>query len=324
MDAFADLYGHLVSQPEPGGDTDDYVWIRYVPPSTQTNLEIPDTGIDLLEKPNVLSAAGSTGHRTWEAALHLASHISDATMHSYIRGKNVIELGAGTGLLSQILARLGASSVMATDGDRRTVSRLEASIQRNTTNVQRSADCTIITRQFTWGSDIAQLKQNGNLDDFDTVMAADVTYDISAVPDLIKSIRELVQSRKGACALVCSTVRNQKGNDTFLEICRKYHELRVELLSLLTRLQSTIACNARSSAAHCTDANTMISLGFSTRPWRRSRLWSCLLSSELHKIFEQLCRRGISIVYGRCRYNLKTSCTITNTYSRSQPDQASS
>ncbi|KAL9049146.1 MAG: hypothetical protein Q9162_007365, partial [Coniocarpon cinnabarinum] len=115
VDEFAELYVKLdmeVSQAK--ARDDEYVWIQYTPPWHELDPSKPERGFYVLEKPLVLSASGSTGHRTWEAALHLAGWLEDGAL---VNGKRVLELGAGTALLSLLAAQKGALSITATDGD---------------------------------------------------------------------------------------------------------------------------------------------------------------------------------------------------------------
>ena len=93
-------------------------WVTYtlLPQDSPTLAEEPT--LKLLENRSVISGAGTTGLRTWEAALHLASYLLSSQSIASVRGKRVIELGAGTGLLSILCAsHLGAAHTIATDGD---------------------------------------------------------------------------------------------------------------------------------------------------------------------------------------------------------------
>lgn len=159
LDSFAELYSDLLNGPsilEP--EYQGYVWVEYVAPWRLLDPSRPEDGTDLLEKPNVLSAAGCTGHRTWEAALSFARWFEDSTL---VKGKRVLELGAGTGLLSHVAVQQGAKAVMATDADEATLSRLTRSVKRN--------KVPIICKQYIWGDDITKLDA-----DFDVVIGADV------------------------------------------------------------------------------------------------------------------------------------------------------
>lgn len=88
--------------------------------------------ITTLEARSVLASSGNTGARTWEAALRLGGYLfSDAGRH-HVAGKNVLELGAGTGLLSILCAKyLDARFVLATDGSGEVVDSIQSNLYLN-------------------------------------------------------------------------------------------------------------------------------------------------------------------------------------------------
>ena len=154
VDGFAELYSELnIRKPEL---EDQYAWIQYSPPWTDLDPSRPEQGICVLEKPNVLSSAGSTGHRTWEAALHFAYEWLEDS--SAVRGKRVLELGAGTGFLSLVAAKQGAASVVTTDGDPLIVERAEQAARINSLV---SACCSRWTSTFTILRCLSTLAERG-------------------------------------------------------------------------------------------------------------------------------------------------------------------
>lgn len=93
------------------------------------DLEGPEPSITLLERRNLISGSRTTGFRTWEAALHLGSYLLTAEGQAVIRGKSVIELGAGTGFLSILCAKhLEAKHVTSTDGDEMVIETLKENL----------------------------------------------------------------------------------------------------------------------------------------------------------------------------------------------------
>ena len=92
----------------------------------------PEAIITISERRHLVSGSQTTGYRTWEGALHLATYLLSRDGQDLIRGKNVLELGAGTGLLAILCAkRLGAAHVRATDGDEGVVEALEENFALN-------------------------------------------------------------------------------------------------------------------------------------------------------------------------------------------------
>jgi len=87
--------------------------------------------ITLLEARNMVAASGTTGLRTWEASLHLGNYLC-ANSDTLIRGKSILELGAGTGYVSVLCSKfLGAAHLLATDGSDDVVSSLSTSFYLN-------------------------------------------------------------------------------------------------------------------------------------------------------------------------------------------------
>ncbi len=198
-----------------------------------------DLQIDLLEKPNLLSAVRSTGYRTWEAALPLASSL--AISPEKVEGKKVLELGAGTGLLSFLCAKhLNASRVVATDGDAVTVDRLTTSNAHNGFEKPHAESKTKFGI-FRWGEPFAGtlIDEELKLGLFDIVLAADVvralrrwgcplltvpakTYEPSSFPALVKTLCDILSVQSCTEILVSAPIRNQETLNVFLNICGQF------------------------------------------------------------------------------------------------------
>lgn len=96
----------------------------------------------------------------------LGSCLDRPELLTHVKNRNVLELGAGTGLTSFVCAKLGASHITATDGDEAVIKRLQLSEPRNLVHNSTSTfDC----RVFQWASDVSELGFH-----FDTVLATDV------------------------------------------------------------------------------------------------------------------------------------------------------
>ena len=157
-----------------------------------------ERSITLLESHSVISVAGNTGQRTWEAALHLAAYLvseeiisikvsnTTGSVSDYIRGKHVLELGAGTGLVSMVCMKyLAARLVLVTDGDESVVDALKTNIFLNETDEKfkfskhkntKSKIRKIQASVLRWGHSLSgtSLGELLNDDPPDTVVAADV------------------------------------------------------------------------------------------------------------------------------------------------------
>lgn len=164
-----------------------------------------ERSITLLESHSIISVAGNTGQRTWEAALHLAAFLvseeindtevsnSMTAVGEYVWGKHILELGAGTGLVSILCVKyLGARLAVATDGDEGIVDALKTNIllngldevdeigmknnaingQGNSNNATRKIQASVMR----WGHSLIGTSLGELFDDDppDTVIAADV------------------------------------------------------------------------------------------------------------------------------------------------------
>ncbi len=129
--------------------------------------------VTTLESRALLSSSGSTGLRTWDAALHLGAYLASHTGKACVHGKNILELGAGTGFLSIFCAKhAGAIHVLATDGDGDAVDDIGANIYLN--GLEDSG--RIETIVLKWGhaliDELLSGQDEGRM--YDVVLGADV------------------------------------------------------------------------------------------------------------------------------------------------------
>jgi predicted nicotinamide N-methyase len=178
--------------------------------------------ITLLEARNLVAASGTTGLRTWEAALHLGNYLC-ANQDSLVRGKSILELGAGTGYVSILCAKhLEASHVLATDGSDDVVTSLSTNFYLN--NLQ---DSTVIEgKELKWGQALVggeHPQWNGGRS-IDLILGADLTYDGSGIPALVSTFGELFELYPTIKIIYAATVRNPRTFEKFLEACdaKKY------------------------------------------------------------------------------------------------------
>ena len=119
-----------MSQPIPSASAaaQQKSYVTYTAPVRGLNV----AQVILLEAPSLLASSGTTGFRTWEAALFLGAYLSSTDGKHFVTGKRVLELGAGTGFLSILVAKhLGAHYVLATDGSQEVISDLKSNILLN-------------------------------------------------------------------------------------------------------------------------------------------------------------------------------------------------
>lgn len=187
-------------------------YVTYTAPYSQSGAP----QITLLESPSLLASSGTTGFRTWEAALFLGAYLASPDGRHFVDEKMIIELGAGTGFLSMFCARhLNAQYVFATDGSREVITDLRTNLDLN----QLEEGEKIRTGVLQWGhtliDGIADCRETGIA--YDLVLGADVTYDIQSIPSLIATMRDLFELYPRIDVLVSATVRNEQTVNCFIQ-----------------------------------------------------------------------------------------------------------
>lgn len=207
QDEFFELFSEVInSRPKEVTDTDI---IKY---------DINGTSVKIRETPRIISGSGTTGLRTWEAALYLSLYFSENL--EILQNESVLELGTGTGLVSLYLLkenRLQLKDLVVTDGDSSLIESLAFNFQLNQIPME-SVKC----HPLWWGRD--QVPSS-----LDTIIAADVTYDSEVIPSLVECIKQgLGQGVKRA--FIAATIRNEDTikvfEDTIVKEGLKYDIVR--------------------------------------------------------------------------------------------------
>lgn len=104
-----------------------------------------------------------------------------------IETKNVLELGAGCGLLGLVLAHFGYKVVLTEHPD--VLPNLEQNVERN---VQQNKDISAIALPLRWGEE-KDMKAIENLDicPFDMIVGTDVVYQVEYVEPLLVTMDTL-------------------------------------------------------------------------------------------------------------------------------------
>ncbi|RAL04344.1 protein-lysine N-methyltransferase [Aspergillus ibericus CBS 121593] len=234
-DNLLETYSTLLCTPKPSSieQAQQLTYITYTAPTLTGNqvegCEVPEARTILTsESRNAILTAGTTGHRTWEAALHLATYLSatpEGTAH--IAGKRVLELGAGTGLVSMLCAKyLEAEMVVATDREVGLMRQIEDCAERNQLEKEKFRG-----RICEWGRDLETCPQNEDDDgeakddwmtgkvEFDVALGADLIYDVDLVPLLVQTVKDLFENYRVKEFLISATLRNEHTFGTFLKAC---------------------------------------------------------------------------------------------------------
>lgn len=173
--------------------------------------------ITILENRSLISASGTTGLRTWEAALHLGTYLCQNK--DLVQGKRILELGSGTGYLSILCANFLASThVLASDGSDDVINNLPENFFLN--NLQDST--RVVPMEVKWGHALMgteEEKWNGGRA-VDVVLGADITYDKSVIPALVGTIQEVFDLYPRVEVFISATQRNQETFQVFLDKCQ--------------------------------------------------------------------------------------------------------
>lgn len=178
--------------------------------------EIPR--ITLLESRFTLSAAGTTGLRTWEASLPLGQYF--CANPEVVGGKRILELGAGTGYLSILCAKyLGAGHVVASDGSDDVIGHFADNLFLN--GLQGSEK--VVPMDLKWGHALVGSEEadwNGGRP-VDVVVGADVTYDRRLHSPLVATLQQLSDMYPKVEIIIAATERNEKTFESFLDTCQR-------------------------------------------------------------------------------------------------------
>ena len=157
-------------------------YVTYTAPSLYSNAP----SVTLLESQSLLASSGTTGFRTWEAALYLASYLFSAEARHFTVDRYVLELGAGTGFLSVFAAaHLGAKYVSATDGNTEIVHNMKGNLELNGLGTSD----TISSGVLSWGhaliGGVADCRKKGR--SFDLILGADVVCHVDVQHNCIRA-----------------------------------------------------------------------------------------------------------------------------------------
>ncbi|GKT59983.1 FAM86A protein [Colletotrichum tofieldiae] len=183
---------------------------------SESHLHAPD--ITLLESRSLISASGTTGLRTWEAALHLGQYL--CANQQIIQGRRILELGAGTGYLAILCAKhLAAAHVVASDGSDDVINNLPESFFLN--DLQESK--LVRPMELRWGHAMVGTEDQkwNNGEGVDVVIGADITYDQSIIPALIATLHEMFSLFPAVEVLISATQRNEVTFEAFCSRCRQ-------------------------------------------------------------------------------------------------------
>ncbi|KAI9208153.1 putative methyltransferase-domain-containing protein [Polychytrium aggregatum] len=171
---------------------------------------------------------GTTGLRTWEAALRFTEVM--ISRPDIIRDRCVLELGAGMGLVGLAGAMLGARSVWMTDVNEQVLRRLSENVDLNRPLLEQGSGSLASVSALDWeGFDAADPRWERAVD---TVICTDVTYDPSIVSALVRVLDFYLA--RGATGWMAATIRQPETFELFVSCLSdadiKYSKLDVDAI----------------------------------------------------------------------------------------------
>ncbi|CAM9674853.1 unnamed protein product [Chrysoparadoxa australica] len=157
----------------------------------------------------------STGLTVWRAAKELARYLHEHRLG--LKGKQVLELGAGLGLCGILCSKLVGEEgeVLITDGGEEfgdeALQTLEECIATNESKAS--------LERLTWGCHLEFMEEHPT--GFDLVMAADVIYEEEAIVPLLLTVCDLLKLREGSIFLLAFARRNVSIDQVLEEASRR-------------------------------------------------------------------------------------------------------
>lgn len=174
----------LVSQPKPSAlqQAQQLSLVKYTAPKSSTGT-CPERTVTISESRGLILSGGTTGNRTWEAALHLGSFLASEAGEALVRGKRVIELGAGTGFLSLVCAcYLGVRSVVVTDREPALIDNIRDCVKHN---LNGRESIPIYPAVWDWGTPLMREGDLAGLGSDEGEEGTGLRFDVALGADLV-------------------------------------------------------------------------------------------------------------------------------------------
>ncbi|XP_035690261.1 protein N-lysine methyltransferase METTL21A-like isoform X1 [Branchiostoma floridae] len=169
------------------------------------------------------TASCLTGQMVWPAARVLSQYIVDQP--ELVQTRTVLELGAGTGLLGLVAAKLSPCprKVVLTDNNMTTLDMMEANIEENFPTQTTIPRCA----HLHWGENLDKfLSDHGK---FDVILGADVILWTQYIRPLFKTVKNLLSQTETAMFLLCYQCRYTELKDKVYEAAKEVNLLGKEI-----------------------------------------------------------------------------------------------
>eukprot|EP00127_Corallochytrium_limacisporum_P004238 Clim_evm183s157 gene=Clim_evmTU183s157 len=201
-DELADRYGEIVSAPDNKGHLTYHILGKTVS----------------IEHDRDPIGKGETGMHLWAAGIRLADWLVENA--GELRSQSVLELGAGVGLTSVVLAACIANKgACTTDCSADVLNVLQANMEQNgvspvrfphAPNYDPAGGTKVVVSPLDWCSDDPPAG-------WDYLVGADIIYDPKVVPQLAAFCGKFVRQRPGAKAVIFATLRQLETYQLFID-----------------------------------------------------------------------------------------------------------
>nr|XP_027195024.1 protein-lysine N-methyltransferase EEF2KMT-like [Dermatophagoides pteronyssinus] len=207
---------------------------------------------------NKIVTSGTTGLRTWPAAIHLLNYLRKPENYKNIQWErpndwnNVVELGSGSGLLGVGLINSGFiknGHYIFTDHSQAVLKHIELNLFINNINQYRNNNFKVVIQKLDW-TDYEFFDFSASISDL--IIASDVIYDPNFIEPFVRTLRTMFNVYKNADSLrrnpdciICCAIRNPKLLNIFqqkLEQCSlEWQQLdRIERPLWVNRIQKHV------------------------------------------------------------------------------------
>ena len=160
----------------------------------------------------------------WDAAIVLATYLQTMSNQGTnglsqiglagdnLKGKRILELGAGTGLVGIVSWLLGANVVITDTLEALNFTR--ENVKMNVDVKLKPNSCSV--KELRWGKDLQKWQGTS----WDLILGADIVYVKETFHDLYKTLLLLTEANKETCLLLSCRIRYQRDID-FLKLLKK-------------------------------------------------------------------------------------------------------
>ncbi|KAL3154376.1 hypothetical protein ABBQ32_013853 [Trebouxia sp. C0010 RCD-2024] len=195
-EAHAQYAHYLAMEPEDQSAAQEMAEVRQLQRQQLTsNIGVPGLQIEELQ-----DAEGGPGHVIWEAGIVLSRYLVNHPV--LVKGKRVLELGCGTGIVGITAACMGAMAVLTDTAA--VVQHAQQNVERNASLIKAkegSAQCATLVWEMSCSSSVLHKP-------YDVVIGADLIYAAKDIGPLAETLATLQQHSSDVIIYLAHKERN--------------------------------------------------------------------------------------------------------------------